>query len=141
MGAAEEVGAGWLAIVGAGPVSPVVLRFCTRSVSFTNFCSISFHLLSSSLSFSLAAFFSSFTLDSSDEICLRQEQSLAHSPQEGHLVPFPLLLTSLTQVSTLEAELGSLDSCSLERCECVESHLISSTSSSFRLQAPDGPGC
>ena len=115
VGAAEKVGAGWLAIVGAGPESPVVLRFCTRSVSFTNFCSISFHLLSSSLFFSLAAFFSSFTLFSSDEICLRQEQSLAHSPQEGHLVPFPLLLTSSTQLSTLELESGSLDSCSLER--------------------------
>ena len=36
MGAAEEVGAGWLAIVGAGPVSPVVVRFCTRSVSFSS---------------------------------------------------------------------------------------------------------
>ena len=115
VGAAEEVGAGWLAIVGAGPVSPVVLRFCTRFVSFSSFCFISFHLLSSSLFFSLAAFFSSFTLFSSDEICLRQEQSLAHSPQEGHLVPFPLLLTSSTQLSTLELESGSLDSCSLER--------------------------
>ena len=88
-----------------------------------------------------AAFFSSFTLFSSDEICRRQEQSLAHSPQDGHLVPFPLLLTPSTQVSTLEVELGSLDSCSLERCECVESHLISSTSSSFGPQAPDGPAC
>ena len=29
--------------------------------------------------------------------------------------PLPLLLTSSTQVSTLEAELGILDSCSLER--------------------------
>ena len=115
MGAAEEVGAGWLAIVGAGPVSPVVLRFCTRSVSFSNFCSIPFHVLSSSLFFSLAAFFSSFTRSSSDEIWCQQEQSLANSPHDGHLVPFPLLLTSSTQLSTLELESGSLDSCSLER--------------------------
>ena len=57
----------------------------------------------------------SFTLSSSDEIWRRQEQCLAHSPQDGHLVPFPLLLTSSTQVSTLEVELGSLDNCSLER--------------------------
>ena len=96
-------------------MSPVVLRFCTRLVNFSSFCSISFHLLSSSLFFSLAAFFSSFTLSSSDEIWRRQEQSLAHSPQDGHLEPFPLLLTSSTQVSTLEVELGSLDNCSLER--------------------------
>ena len=96
-------------------MSPVVLRFCTRLVNLSSFCSISFHLLSSSLFFSLAAFFSSFTLSSSGEIWRRQEQSLAHSPHDGHLVPFPLLLTSSTQLSTLELELGSLDSCSLER--------------------------
>ena len=36
---------------------------------------------------------------------------------------------------------GGLDNCSLERWECVESHLISSTSSSFRPQAPDRPAC
>ena len=72
-------------------------------------------MLSSSLFFSLAAFSSSFTLFSSDQIWRRQEQSLAHSPHDGHLVPFPLLLTSSTQLSTLELELGSLDSCSLER--------------------------
>ena len=96
-------------------MSPVVLRFCTRFVSFSSFCSISFHLLSSSLFFPLAAFFSSFTLSSSDEIWRRQEQFLAHSPQDGHLVPFPLLRTSSTQVSTLELEFGSFDSCSLER--------------------------
>ena len=85
-------------------MSPVVLRFCTRLVNFSSFCSISFHLLSSSLFFSLAAFFSSFTLSSSYEIWRRQEQSLAHSPHDGHLVPFPLLLTSSTQLSTLELE-------------------------------------
>ena len=95
-------------------MSPVVLRFCTRSVSFSSFWSISFHLLLSSLFFSLAAFFRSFTLSSSDEIWRQQEQSLAHSPHDGHLVPFPLLLTSSTQLSTLDLELGSLDSCSLE---------------------------
>ena len=77
-------------------MSPVVLKFCTRFVSFSSFCSISFHLLSSSLFFSLAALFSSFTLSSSDEIWRRQEQSLAHSLHDGHLVPFPLLLTSST---------------------------------------------
>ena len=106
--AAKEVGAGWLAIVGAGAVSPVVLRSCTRLVNFCSFCSISFHLLSSSRSFSLAAFFSSFGLSSSDEIWRRQEQSLAHSPHDGHVVLFPLLLTSSPQVSTLELEVGSL---------------------------------
>ena len=96
-------------------MSPVVLRFCTRLVNVSSFCSISFRLLSSSLFFSSAAFFSSFTLSSSDKIWRQQEQSLAHSPQDGHLVSFPLLLTSSTQVSTLEVELGSLDNCSLER--------------------------
>ena len=93
---------------------PSSAQICTRLVNFSSFCSISFHVLSSSLFFSLAAFFSSFTLSSSDEIWRRQEQSLAHSPGDGHLVPFPLLLTSSAQVSTLEVELGSLDSCSLD---------------------------
>ena len=96
-------------------MSPVVLRFCPRLVNFTSFCSISFHLLSSSRFFSLTALSNSLTLSSSVEIWRRQEQSLAHSPQNGHLEPFPLLLTSSTQVSTLELELGSLDSCSLEK--------------------------
>ena len=114
-GAAEVVGAWWPAGASAGSVSPVVLRLCTRLVNFSSFCSISFHLLSSSRFFSLAAFFSSFTLYSSDKIWRRQEQSLVHSPHDGHLVLFPLLLTSSTQVSTLELELGSLENCSLER--------------------------
>ena len=114
-GAPEEIGAGWLAGAGAGPVSPVVLRFCTKLVNFSRFCSISFQLLSSSRFFSLAAFFSSFILSSSDEMWRRQEQSLAHSPHEGHRVLFRLLLTSSAPVSTLELELGSLDNCSLER--------------------------
>ena len=105
----------WLAIAGAEPVSPKVLRFCTRLVNFAGFCSISLHLLSSSRFFSLAAFFSSFTLSSSEEIWRRQEQSLAHSPHDGHLVLFSLFLTSSTQVSTLELELGRFDNCSLER--------------------------
>ena len=65
--------------------------------------------------FSLAAFFSSFTLSSSDKMRRTQEQSLTHSPHDGHLVLFLLLLTSSTPVSTLELELGSLDNCSLER--------------------------
>ena len=47
----------------------------------------------------------------------QQEQSSAHSPQEGQWMLFHLLLTSLPQEGTLEVELGSLDSCFLERSE------------------------
>ena len=92
-----------------------MLRFPTKVAIFPSFWSIFFHLLSSSRFFSLALFLGSFTLASREEMWCRQEQFLAHSPHDEHRVPFPLLLTSPTQVSTLEVELGSFDSGSLER--------------------------
>ena len=57
---------------------PSCARIFHQSSQFFSFCSSSLHLLSSSRFLSLAAFFSSFTLSSKDELWRRQEQSLAH---------------------------------------------------------------
>ena len=51
-----------------------------------------------------------------DDVILGPNTQADHVlPHHRHLVLFPLLLTSSTQVSTLELELGSLDNCSLQR--------------------------
>ena len=96
-----------------------MLRLSTNAVNISSLFSISFHVLSSSLFFSLAFLFNSLNFASREEMAFLHEQFSAHLPQEGQRsapVPFPFVLTLSIQLDTSEPVLESLELGILDKC-------------------------